>query len=433
MKTNLIKTATFYSVMHLLILFVAANNVQAQNWTQIQSGTLKKINTICFSSATIGYLGGNDSLFMKTTNGGLTWSQINFTGVNFFPSGAHILNLQFLNDNVGFMTVGPYSGSYGTTDGGLTWNPISLPGNLCNNQGMYFFDENNGFIAGSGCFQGELISNVTGANWQTGTWNLSNLNAPTLLPDNIITDIDFYDNSYGLAVSKSGYVFRTTNGGANWDSISTPAPLNALTSVLIVNDTLAYAGYETQNTGFGLYVTTDAGLTWNFDMNSATFFYPNFYTLHQSNDGTVYTGGAAPFQQVGLIFKNPGQFMIWDYDQVDQEIFDIASHSDSIVFAVGDSGYIVVNHPNLLTNSTSKQKIDNNIQIYPNPTKNILFLKRNYNDAMPLNYLIFNNLGALVKNGTTQFDVDVQDLNSGFYFIEIQSSNKIFKHKFIIE
>lgn len=433
MKTKLFKTAIYYSVMLLLNLFGRANIAQAQNWTQIQSGTTKKINTICFSSSTIGYLGGNDSLLMKTTDGGLTWNQINYTGVNFLPGGGHILNLQFLNDNVGFMTVGPYSGSYGTTDGGFTWNAISLPGNLCFNQGMYFFDENNGFIAGSGCFQGELIGSISGANWLTGTWNLSNLNAPTTLPDNRITDIDFYDNSYGLAVSISGYVFRTTDGGANWDSVSTPGPLNALTSVLIVNDTLAYAGYETQNSGFGLYVTNDAGLTWSFDNNSATFFYPNFYTLHQSNDGAIYTGGFSPGQQLGLIFKNPGQFMMWDYDQVDQAIYDIASHSDSIVFAVGDSGYIVVNYPQLLTNSKSIQQVSNNMQVYPNPAKNILFVNDKNTTPTSINYTIFNSIGEQVKSGTTQFDIDIHNLTSGLYFIEMQVSNQRTKHKFIVE
>lgn len=420
----------------LLFLIVSnSNRLCSQNWTQITSGTQKKINTICFSSSSIGYLAGNDSLLMKTTDGGATWAQLNYTGVNFLPNGANILNIQFLNDTLGFITVGPYSGSYGTTDGGLTWNSISLPGNLCFNQGIYFFDENNGFIAGSGCFQGELISSFSGGSWQTGTWNLSNLNAPTTLPDNRITDIDFYDNSYGLAVSISGYVFRTTDGGANWDSVSTPAPLNALTSVLIVNDTLAYAGYETQNSGFGLYITTDAGLTWSFDMNSATFFYPNFYSLHQSNDGSIYTGGASPGQQVGLIFKNPGQFMMWDYDQVDQEIYDIASHSDSIVFAVGDSGYIVVNYPQLLTGNIQKESLKkSHVLIYPNPAST--FITVNYegqNKAELFYYKIYSALGTLLKSGKSGSIIDISDLNKGFYTMEIIGKSGSFTEKIIKE
>jgi photosystem II stability/assembly factor-like uncharacterized protein len=126
------KTKTFTSkiksiILIQLIVLAISFSAYAQNWTQINSGTNKKINTICFTSSTIGYLGGNDSLLMKTTDGGATWSNINFNGINFLTGGEHIINMQFLNDNVGFITVGPYSGSYGTTDGGLTWNAINLP------------------------------------------------------------------------------------------------------------------------------------------------------------------------------------------------------------------------------------------------------------------------------------------------------------------
>jgi photosystem II stability/assembly factor-like uncharacterized protein len=439
-KNKTMKTKTFTSKIKstFLVLFISlaiADSAYAQNWTQINTGTTKKINTICFTSSTIGYLGGNDSLLMKTTDGGATWNQINYSGINFLIGGEHIINMQFLNDNVGFITVGPYSGSYGTSDGGLTWSLMNLPGNQCYNQGVFFFDENNGFIGGSGCFQGELISYISNSPWLTGTWTPSMVDAPSFNPSNIIVDIDFYDPNYGLAASKSGYIYRTTDGGLNWDSITTPAPLNAITSVIIVNDTLAYAGYETLNSGFGLYITTDAGLTWSYDGNSATFLYPNFYTLHQTSNGTVYTGGNSSTIVSGVIFNNQGAINnLWTYDLVSQTINDVASYNDSIVFAVGDSGYMVVNYPQLITSQIHVTKPNADFKIFPNPaTSTINFSASWLNQSTQVLLKIYDAMGQLVQVQNLKANLDVNALIPGIYFIEVLNGNQQILKKLIIE
>ncbi len=433
------KTKTFTSKLltAIILLFIASVNsffATAQNWTQINTGTQKKINTICFTSSTIGYLGGNDSLLMKTTDGGATWNQINYSGINFSIGGEHIINMQFLNNDIGFITVGPYSGSYGTTNGGLTWSLINLPGNQCYNQGLFFFDENNGFIGGSGCFQGELISSVSNANWQTGPWNASLVNSSSFDPSHIITDIDFYNANYGLAVSKSGYVFRTTDAGLNWDSVASPAPMVELTSVIIINDTLAYAGYQTPNSGFGLYISTDAGLTWSYDGNSATFLYPNFYTLHQSNNNTLYTGGYADNMMQGVIFNVQGTLGNWNYDLVDQKINDIASYNDSIAFAVGDSGYMVVNYPQAITGIAITKQANQDFKIFPNPVNNLLSISASdLSQPSLVEVKIYSSQGQLVKSQNMTQSIDVSELKQGIYILEIDSRTQIIRKKFVKE
>ena len=65
------------------------------------------------------------------------------------PGGEHIINLQFISENVGYATVGPYTGTFKTVNGGLTWTP--MPDFVtCYNQGLFFFDELNGVVGGSG-------------------------------------------------------------------------------------------------------------------------------------------------------------------------------------------------------------------------------------------------------------------------------------------
>jgi photosystem II stability/assembly factor-like uncharacterized protein len=432
MKTKTLISKIKNAILMLFIALAIGSSAYAQNWTQINSGTNKKINTICFTSSSIGYLGGNDSLLMKTTDGGATWNQINYSGINFSFGGEHIINMQFLNDNVGFITVGPYSGSYGTTNGGLTWSLISLPGNQCYNHGLYFFDENNGFIGGSGCFQGELISYVSASPWLTGTWALSMIQAPSFTPSNMIVDIQFYDNNYGLAASKSGYIYRTTNGGLNWDSVSTPGVNHELTSVMIINDTLAYTGYKANGNGFGLFISTDAGQSWSFDGNSATFAYPDIFGTHLTTSGRMYAGGYSNTMFDGIIFNNNNPLQIWDYDIVDHSINDLASYNDSIVFAVGDSGYMVVNYPQLLTSQINDQIAKQDLTVFPNPANNILNVKSSWLNQNALGTIsIYSLIGNVVKTEKLSNAIDVSELCKGVYFVEIIAEEHHVKIKFL--
>jgi hypothetical protein len=342
--------------------------------------------------------------------------------------------MQFLNNNVGFITVGPYSGSYGTTDGGLTWSLINLPGNQCYNQGLFFFDENNGFIGGSGCFQGELISYVSASPWLTGTWVPSVIQGPSFTPTNMIVDIQFYNSNYGLAASKSGYIYKTSNGGLNWDSIATPAPLFELTSVLIVNDTLAYAGYKANGNGFGFYITTDGGQSWNFDGNSATFAYPDILGMHLSGSGKMYAGGYSNTMIDGIIFSNNNPLQIWNFDIVDQKINDIASYNDSIVFAVGDSGYIVVNYPQGITSLSILTNENANFNVFPNPTADVLnFTFNSINQNRQAQFAIYTTMGQLVMAGEVINSIDVAELAPGIYFLEVTNNGVISQNKIVIE
>ena len=434
MKTKNVTSKIKSAALMLYFALAISGATYAQNWTQINTGTTKKINTICFTSSTIGYLGGNDSLLMKTTDGGATWNQINYSGINFLSAGDHILNMQFLNNNVGFITVGPYSGSYGTTDGGLTWSLISLPGNHCYNQGLFFFDENNGFIGGSGCFQGELISYVLASPWLTGTWAPSVIQGPSFTPANMIVDIQFYNSNYGLAASKSGYIYKTSNGGLNWDSIATPAPLFELTSVLILNDTLAYAGYKANGNGFGLYITTDGGQSWNFDGNSATFAYPDIFGTHLTASGRMYAGGYSNTMIDGIIFSNNNPLQIWNYDIVDHSINDLASYNDSIVFAVGDSGYMVVNYPQGITSLSNLTHENDNFNVFPNPTADVLnFTFNGSNQNWQAQFAIYTTMGHLVKAGAVSNAIDVAALAPGIYFVELTNNGVLSQKKIVIE
>lgn len=403
----------------LQLLLLAAFFTTAQNWYQIPSGTNVRLNTIDFPSATVGYIGGNDSTLLKTTDGGETWNAVNFSGVTFYPGGEHIVKLQFVSETTGFMTVGPYSGSYKTTDGGQTWTLLALSSNLCYNEGLYFTDANNGFIAGSGCFQGELVDRLA-----NGTWSAATISTSTFDANSIVTDIDLRGN-IGLASSFGGRFLRTTNGGANWDTI--PSSLGSSTpilSVAFVDDTLCYAGYDQNGSGFGILRSVDAGLTWAQEVDMATFFYPVYYGIHPASNGTVFVGAKPSWDDSGLIFRRTPDG-VWNYDGVDQPIYELSSYADSVVFAVGDSGYIVTNVPPAQLSINDLMISPDELLAFPNPVSGILHVAGTIEPESF--FTIHTTDGKLVTSGILSADgtIDCQFLKTGTYIVTLQSGKTI--------
>src|SRR4030095_4684395 len=81
----------------------------------------------------------------------------------------------------------------------------------------------------------------------------------------LITDIQFLDSLTGWAVTDwgssqdTGYVFKTTNGGTNWNfQYRYPA---SFTEIQMLNNN---TGYIAGSTGFGkMWKTNNGGVNWN--------------------------------------------------------------------------------------------------------------------------------------------------------------------------
>lgn len=403
-----------------LALFTGGMSATAQTWFQVPTGTTKKLNTIDFPSSTVGYIGGNDSLLLKTTDGGQTWNPVAYTGITFANQGDHFVKLQFVSEMIGFAAVGPYSGSYKTIDGGLTWTALPLSGNLCYNQGLYFFDENNGVIAGSGCFQGELVDRLSGGTWSAATVNFSNFN--TL---NMVTDVDFR-GSLGLASSYGGRFLRSTNGGQTWDSIVSPHGNSVpLLSIAIIDDTLCFAGFDhADGSGFGLLRSHDAGLTWSDETDMATFFYPDYYGIHLATNGKVYAGAKSYLLETGLIFARSTD-QSWYYESVDQPIYDFSSYGDSVVFGVGDSGYVVTNVPLAILSTNDLMDEATDFTVSPNPTDGKIAFSTKFSENAIYN--LFTLDGKSVEAGKLSGqELDLTILPAGTYIVRIKDGESVF-------
>ncbi len=246
-KIKMLNSNTGYAIGDSSLLLKTTNG--GNNWIMLNTETTNDdfftgihfLNTetgwICG-----GYMGGfGTSKILKTTNGGVNWiNQYSLTGTYFF-------SIWMVNENIGF--VGGYDGKYlRTTDGGNSWNSYTVTG--VNIWTMFFLNNQTGFIAGNS----GMIRKTT-----DGGLSYSLMNSGTSLR---IASIFFTDLNYGFAVCDSETVLKTTNAGINWTSQRLGTYIG-YESVFFVNQYTGFAvGNWWDIATYKLIKTTNAGTNW---------------------------------------------------------------------------------------------------------------------------------------------------------------------------
>ncbi|NRA13860.1 MAG: T9SS type A sorting domain-containing protein [Crocinitomicaceae bacterium] len=414
----------------LLIAFFAltANLLVAQQWFDISVPTNKQLNDINFPTSTTGYIVGDSATILKTTDGGNTWVQTPLTGLPAVPWGLSITDVEFVDEQIGFIVFqNNGNGPFKTIDGGNTWTSMSNPGsNMCYKNSLYVNSETDIFLGGAGCFQSGQIEHYVDPIWTPTIVNYESFD-----PGEQVVEIDF-NNGIGIAAMRGHYFLRTTDSGATWDSIPSGLTGNTyLTSVMFVTADSIYAGYDDGNGGgFALLMSTDAGLTWTGNSNTGSFFYPAFLSLGQANNGDIYAGGSMSWGGQGVLFET-SDGINWYMGSVEHPINGIDSYGLDVTFAVGDSGYVIVNTP-LANLGTGDDEYFYPITIYPNPTSDFITIENEFHKKVVYNLVNMN--GQVVIENIASIDgtiIDVSILESGIYYLK--STEKQFNtvHKIV--
>ena len=252
-----------------------AFTISAQGWNYVtSSGTSFILFGMSFppGQSNIGYACGMqytynaDGVIVKTTDGGNNWTQV-------WPASGDIDGLQgiwFINDNIGF--AGGWNNYFiRTNDAGITWTPVSCGTNVWYYTDVVFYDANNG-VASAYMNSSDQCVFITSDGGNTWTQASSGI-ATNLM------GICYADQNTLYAVS-TGAIYKSTDGGHNWTTISGPAGM--------------YFGIDFANPSFGvigaeekIFATNDGGATWS----TFTTGYENFYATQAFSDGTAYVGG----------------------------------------------------------------------------------------------------------------------------------------------
>ena len=292
------------------------------NWINkvIGSGYEGEVRTVEFINADTGFVGGGASIsnffIYKTTDSGDTWVQSTISPsrpqdinrrkeLSIYDAGG-INSIYFKDSNIGYAVSG-WGGwdraIFTSTDGGSTWHRkyygseedglLSVYGNSQGQawavgvSGMIFITEDDGnswtqILSGSNTvhlYSGDFIYSIFMINenvgWAGGKRNmvgqeLKNLILKTtnggkiwktqfLLPDfhEGESAIYFINEDIGWDVTDSK-LFRTTDGGENWISVSGIRG----SSVFFIDQNTGWVADDFYVYSNGIYKSTDGGITW---------------------------------------------------------------------------------------------------------------------------------------------------------------------------
>jgi hypothetical protein len=147
--------------------------------------------------------------------------------------------------------------------------------------------------------------------------------------------------------------------------------------------------------------------------------YTNVLRVHFYQDYQDSTDlGGFPY----LIYYQNDQY-IWYKEGVHNSLATVYSLTSSSAGTFQGSSYNL-NSP---TGITTLNKIEETIQIFPDPAKDNLFLKFELNETKPVEITIFNYMGSKVKssivgkgiNGENNYQLNIEDLSAGVYFAQI--------------
>lgn len=192
------------------------------SWEQKNSGTTLNLSDVYFLDEQIGFASGptmncldddcdNGSIFLKTQDGGETWTK------TFFEDYIKIQSIHFLNPLEGLALIYTSNSSMAsaipnlakTIDGGINWTFINLP--IQPFYGEFQCIDNIVFIAGEN--QQIFKSTDFGNTWQT---------IQTTIPsNNDVLKIYFYDENIGY-INGISNIYQTKNGGQTWDIVDVP-------------------------------------------------------------------------------------------------------------------------------------------------------------------------------------------------------------------
>ena len=347
-----------------------------------------------------------------------TWTQQTNNTTN------NLWGVSFIDNNTGWVC--GYGGTIlKTTDGGNTWNNISLNISNARSGGFWFFDANNGFFAvGDANFANSKILRTTngGNSWDTvysgGTgW---------------ISFMDFPDRNNGYVTVSGGTIYRTADGGAHWNSLGVGGDL-WMSGVYFFNKDTGLVSGGDYNTGASyIYKTTNGGNNWQ---TLTTAYGASVMLFTSSNNGYAigFASGSNLITTVKkIIIKTTDGGANWAQCTTTKESLNgICFPSANIGYAVGDSGTIlkytgttgVSDHPTSLPLDFGLS------QNYPNPFNPATTISFSLPSKSFVSLKIFDLLGREVASivseemsaGTFSRQWNAAKMSSGIYFYRLQA------------
>jgi photosystem II stability/assembly factor-like uncharacterized protein len=394
----------------LLFSLIALTEINAQNWTVLNSGTASSLSSICFPAMDTGYIAGEAGTILKTINGGTNWIILDPGHSNWFYT------IQLLNTKTGWVA-GENGELLKTIDGGINWESTILNPWFYRITSIYFPTTDTGYlVAASGLSGGGAIEKST-----NGNYFLPILNGTT---SNWLESVYFPSVNTGYAVGESGTIIKTTDGGLNW-IIQTSGTINNLYSVFFTD---MNTGYAVGDSGI-ILKTTNGGINW-VNRTSGTL-----NKLRSVFFADINTGYAVGNNGVILSTINGGSDWTFEFSGTVKNLHSIYFTDLITGYAVGDSGLILKTTNGGGVGISEGSSASSLMKVYPNPTHDEITI-----ETSPITdntYVSISNVRGIelivqkVINNRTR--IDIGNIPSGVYLIRLQNDKTVIVKKIIKE
>ena len=393
-------------------------------------------------------------------------------------------------------------GCYLSSDGGSTWQLVeSLPGTRFSqvtfgpDETMYAWSNGPTTVAAEGLYK----STDGGQTWQNTGPNIGSVFETqifALVASESNPDLLFIGGNNFGANGWESMIYRTTDGGANWENVYM-GPVNNSFKYLFIDpssaDQIIYTGYGSQTDHAGFMQSEDGGDTWS-DINSgipSTNKWGGAIVCDPSNPEVLYGGVGGYGNLAGTVYKSLDGGNLWNQTSLSLATYSkisdilISPVNNNVVYAAttqdgvyisfdgGDNweaandGLPAVNvtgfsNPfsiddvwylcaSTFSNSTFKTEVSepgttniesasakaDKLTLYPNPSNGEISVRLS-NHAININsVLIYNSQGKLFKSfnfNNYQQPVIKFDVNLApdIYFYKIICDDTIYSSKLII-
>jgi len=401
-----------------LISFVFSGSVNAQ-WVYMGFGN-EPIHAIAVhpDNADIIFVAGNE--LYKTVNGGMSWDTVSYNPYNsilFHPLGPDTMYATF--------GLGTFSdGIYKSVDGGDTWNVLNW---YYKATAINVPNYPPGMMLVGSSFSGVEVSYDYGSSWQSMNDSLTNLSVLSL--ENFI----WAGGGPVFLAGTYGGMFRHTTGF--WDPVNAAMNIHVpAISIFTQTSSLCWAAFNGGSNSDGMYKSTDFGDTWTvseyWDFVSDILINPiDSQIVYAADSGMgvkVTTNGGISWNTMN---NNLTDSVVFCLAQSISDTFTLYAGTSSGLFKYGLSTGII--------NNELKNKM--NVSVYPNPAYDAVYI--NIKNATERNY----QLQISDCNGRKVFcksirksdspgihHLDISKLSRGIYFVTIQQEKRIYTEKFVV-
>ncbi|NOS85594.1 MAG: T9SS type A sorting domain-containing protein [Ignavibacteria bacterium] len=360
-------------------------------------------------------------IVIVSTNRTASWNEIPVFGYGIkdaqFRDAAYGVLMRWAHNDITLMR---------TYNSGLSWgSSVMITIAVSAYDRLYFSSQNSGFIWGS---FGIIRTTNWGANWNSVSFN----------PVTNFTKMYFTSQDTGFlsgtnSVTSSPCVAKTTNFGTNW------LPFDISNSVLKIDFVDANTGYAVCN-GSQYIKTTNQGVTWQVNTITPT---ESLISLSFVNGNTGYL-----LSQSLKILKTTDGGASWITQNLPQSGVSVRD----VEFASVNRGIILCSGGKIMKTTTGGeilgiQAVGNNIpkefgvsQNYPNPFNPSTQIRIDITRTAYVRLVVYDQLGReieqLVNNelnpGSYEYDWNASGYPSGIYFYKLQAGEFVETKKMIL-